>query len=267
MPGAMTDHGHNRAISAVVIRIPGDSRSNMPLALRIDARQPPAVASPMACSASTGIRQESSQDRADPDTESCARRDAEPGHQAERRARQTGGEQARQIQHPGHPGGERDVLGVIEHRPVVDGAEHEKHDGQQAGAWTGQEPRQTPSGDNTENTERGAQQVTRFEIRKRREWRDDRRHQVEQTAVEVEIRIAECPGIRQPRQIEVEEEPAVGVLDLFIGGDAVVAKRECDYENENDEDCQREAVEEPIARNPPPRERDVRRRPAAFRFR
>ena len=56
LPGAMTDHGHNTAISAAAIRIPGDSLSNMLVALRTDARQPPALATSKTCSANTGIR-------------------------------------------------------------------------------------------------------------------------------------------------------------------------------------------------------------------
>ena len=207
----------------------------------------------------------SRQDRADPDAETGARRHAEPGHQSERRARQAGDQPARQIQRPGHPGRERDIFGVVEHRPVVGGAEHEKHDGQQAGARPGEEPRQTPGGDDAENTERGAEQVTRLEVRKRRERRDRRGDQIEQAAVKIEIAVAESPSIGQSREVEVEEEPAISVLDFFVGGDAVVAKRDGDDANERDENCQRKPVEEPLAR-PPPREGGVSRRPQPFGF-
>ena len=125
-----------------------------------------------------------------------AQHDPEQQHIAQAWPRQIARRTQQRVGCAHHDGGEGDVLGVIEHPAVPDAADGKQRGGDQARARAGDQTRRRPGGGDAADAEEGAEEMADVIDVERHCLGDERRHDVEQSAVEIEILEREQRGDR-----------------------------------------------------------------------
>src|SRR5207237_9176868 len=111
-----------------------------------------------------------------------------------------------------------------ERLPVRVGGGEQEEEREQAGARPAERAAELPAAGETNEADKAVQQVPGLIDAKRREFVQSRRDHVEGGAVIVEIEPAERAMIAEQRQVVVEREIAVPVMDVLVPGDAVIGK-------------------------------------------
>ena len=167
--------------------------------------------------------------RSDAQPEGAAERDAQPRQYAPGRRGQGVEHAHAEVQGPQHRGGEGDVLGVGEHRPRPGTGEQQQHERRQPRPLAGQPTCEQPGAGQPGEAEAGRDQVAQVPQRRplgHAGALQGSRDEVEEAAIQIEVLVFESLAVGKPRQVEVEQQAAVDMLDLLVVADAVPVEGE-----------------------------------------
>ena len=115
------------------------------------------------------------------------------------RPRQIAGRPQQKVERAHHRGGERNVLGVVEHRAEPRAADRERDGGEKARARARDQPRGGPDRGDAADADQGAEQVPDHENVERQDAAEQDRDDVEQPAIEIEVLVGEDARGRSDR--------------------------------------------------------------------
>ena len=115
------------------------------------------------------------------------------------RPRQVAGRPQQKIERAHHRGGERNVLGVVEHRAEPRAADRERDVREKTGARARDQPRGGPDRGDAANADQRAEQVPDRENVERQDAAEQDRGDVEQPAVEIEVLVGEDGAVGRIR--------------------------------------------------------------------
>ena len=196
-------------------------------------------------------------------TERTTQEEPERNDQMPARARQFAADPHQEINPSHHGGGERDVLGVIEHRAVPRAAQRNRERGQERGARAADSARRGPDRDNAADTGQRREQVADRVGLKRKQILQAKGDEIEQAAIEIKISEMKHRLIDEAAPIIGDDQLGIALLHLFVVGDRVVAKRVGDENDQRAEQnrchcvvtvgASQAVVELRAASEPPPR--------------
>jgi hypothetical protein len=154
-----------------------------------------------------------------------------------------------------HGGSERNVLGVVEHPAKPRPANRQRQRGEHARAGARDQPRRRPCRANAADADHDAKQMADDVDIRRHDTADQNRRDVEQPAVEIEILVGEDAAVFEPAGVVAQDQLAVAVLNLFVVGNCVVAKRQQRGRKQARDQQHRDGIERIGARQSRPRSR------------
>ena len=155
-------------------------------------------------------------------------RDTQLQHQRQRRRRQPVSQPDREVGRPRHRGGERDVLGIVEHLPVPVGRDRQHDRREQCDARAAHDAAQLPAADHPDHADKAVDEVPGLIDAERRYQVGERGDRVEQPAIQIEIGKRQSAVIRAACGIPPQDQVAISVLHLLVEGDAVMPEGQKD---------------------------------------
>ena len=151
-----------------------------------------------------------------------AKQQSEGDDVAPARVRQVACRAQQEIGRAHHGGGERNVLGVVEHRAVPRPAHRQGESGDGAGARPRHQPRGRAGGADAGDPGQRAQDMAhRIGIEKRQQPLEQQRQDVEQAAVQIKIDVVEQRLVGEAAGVIGNDQLAVMLLHFLVVGDGV----------------------------------------------